>query len=198
MNQKTIQMRKVMIARSSVIATLLAFLFSCGTTKVKTEQNQKEIYEIIEKVAYGENSLYYKTLSHEELPNSDLFSYDKMNVKNVRFNSITEKGRFVNFDTIFNKEQRQEIDYYFKNLKSIELKSSQMTNPKILTKTRSPYGTPVAEQKGINSVTLPFIVDSINGDEFAFIFRSSSGMLHIYKKGGGDWEEFSRVEIQIL
>lgn len=199
MKQRIIPVQKEMIVHSIVVLVSIVFIISCGTQKERrTARIQGNEYNIIEKVKYGENGLYYRTLSYDELPVTHLFSYDQINKENVKFNSITEKGRFVNFDTIFNKEQRQEIDSLLKNLRSRELKPGYMSNPKVLSKERTPYGTTPTEQKGRNSVTFPVIVNSAEGVPFGFIYRTSSGLLHIYKKNGGNWEEFAKVEIHLL
>lgn len=187
-----------MIVHSIVILVSIVSIMSCRTHIESSAQLQKDEYDIIEKVFYGDNGLYYKTLSYDQLPATHMFSYDKINEANVKYNSITEKGRFVNFDTIFNEAQRKKIEYRLKNLKSVQLKKSQMSNPEVLSKIRTPYGTPFDEQKGGNSVTFPFIVDSADGVPFGFIYRNSSGILHIYKKNEDNWEEFARVEIHLL
>lgn len=146
-------------------------IFSCGVQKNMKVQTQEDQYKIIEKVKYVDKSLYYKTLSYDQLPVTHMFSYDKIN---------------------------EAIDYRLKNLESFKLKKSQMSNPEVLSKIRTPYGTPLDEQKGFNSVTFPVIVNSAEGVPFGFIYRDSSGLLHIYKKEENNWEEFARVEIHLL
>lgn len=198
MKQQKIPMQKEMIVHSIVILFYIVSVISCRTPKERTSQIQKDEYGIIEKVNYGENGLYYRTLSYDELPATHLFSYDQINKENVKYNSITEKGRFVNFDTIFNQEQRQEINSRLKNLRSRKLKPAYMANPKVLSEIRTPYGTPLDEQQGRNSVTFPVIVNSAEGVPFGFIYRNSSGLLHIYKKEKNNWQEFARVEIHLM
>lgn len=198
MKPKIIQMRKVMNVHSFILGFIALMILSCGLQKNRKVQIQKDQYKIIEKVNYVDKSLYYKTLSYDQLPITHMFSYEKINEANVQYNSITENGRFVNFDTIFNEAQRKKIDYRLKNLESVNLKKSLMSNPEVLSKFRSPYGTPLDEQKGFNSVTFPIIVESAKGVSFGFIYRNSSGLLHIYKKNGGNWEEFAKVEIHLM
>lgn len=198
MKPKIIQMRKVIIVHSFFLGMICPMIFSCVVPKNMEVQTQEDQYKIIEKVNYIDNSLYYKTLSYNQLPDTHMFSYDKINEANVKYNSITEKERFVNFDTIFSPEQRKEIDYRLKDLESVKLKKSRMSNPEVLSQVRTPYGTPLDEQKGFNSVTFPVIVNSAKGVPYGFIYRNSSGLLHIYKKEKNNWEEFARVEIHLL
>ena len=181
----------------SVKSLLILFLVSCGTQQKWTNQDQDDLYAIIEKVKYGEDGLYHKTLSYEELPLNYKFSYEQINQNNVRYNSITEEGRFVDFDTIFNKEQREEIDNNLKNLKSIKLSRSAMSNPEVLSKKRSPYGTPMEEQIGYSSISFPFIVEGKNGASYGYIYRNN-GLLYIYKKENNEWREFARREIHLV
>ena len=194
---QTILMQKEMIVYKITIVIFTFFIVGCGVIK-DSVKSQEDVYQIIEKVNYGEDGLYYKTLSYEQLPLNRKFSYDKINEVNVKYISITEKERFVNFDTIFDEAQRKEIDYRLKNLESVKLKKSRMSNPEVLSKIRTPYGNPMDEQKGINSVTFPVIVYSAKGVPFGFIYRNSSGLLHIYKKEENNWEEFARVEIHFV
>jgi hypothetical protein len=70
-----------------------------------------------------------------------------------------------------------------------------MTNPEFLSRKQTPYGTPLTEQKGGISVTLPFIINSIKGYKYGFIFRTSDGLLQIYRQEENDWIEYARVEI---
>lgn len=198
MKPKIIQVRKVTTVPSFLLGFTILMIFSCGVQKNMKVQTQEDQYKIIEKVKYVDKSLYYKTLSYDQLPVTHMFSYDKINEANVKYNSITEKGRFVNFDSIFDEAQRKEIDYRLKNLESVKLKKSQISNPEVLSKIRTPYGTPLDEQKGFNSITFPVIVNSAKGVPFGFIYRNSSGLLHIYKKEENTWEEFARVEIHLL
>ena len=191
-------MNRNLLSISIKVVLVLLLFTSCGLKKVLTEKNQKDSYSLIESVNYVDKSLYYKTLSFDQLPATHMFSYNEINEENVKYNSITEKGRYVNFDTIFNQEQRQEIDSRLKNLESVKLKKSQMSNPEVLSKIRTPYGTPMDEQRGFNSVTFPVIVNSAKGVPFGFIYRDSSGLLHIYKKEENNWEEFARVEIHFV
>ncbi|MDX1603845.1 MAG: hypothetical protein R3209_12305 [Salinimicrobium sediminis] len=181
----------------TVTPILIFFLVSCGTQQKGIKENQDDRYAIIETVKYGEDGLYHKTLSYEELPFNYKFSYDQINQNNVRYNSITEKGRFVNFDTIFNEEQRKEIDNNLKNLKSVKLRWSEMSNPKVLSKKRSPYGTPREELVGYSSISFPFVVEGENGDRYGFMYRDS-GLLYIYKKENDLWNEFARLEIHLV
>ena len=197
MKRIIIQMPKEMIVPNIISVIFMFFAIGCGIKK-DAAHNQEDVYQIIEKVNYGENSLYYETLPFDKVPLNRKFSYDKVNESNVRYNSITEKGRYVNFDTIFDLKQRKEIDYRLKNLESVKLKPSKLARPEILSKERTPYGTPMDETKGRNSITFPFIVNSAKGVPFGFIYRNSTGLLHIYKKKEGNWEEFSRVEIHLL
>lgn len=198
MKQQKISTQKERIFYSIIILISFVSIISCGTPKERTARNQADVYRLIEKVNYIDNSLYYKTLSYNQLPDTHMFSYDKINEANVKYNSITEKERFVNFDTIFSPEQRKEIDYRLKNLESVKLEKSRMSNPEVLSQVRTPYGTPLDEQKGFNSVTFPVIVNSAKGVPYGFIYRNSSGLLHIYKKEKNNWEEFARVEIHLL
>lgn len=181
----------------AVTPILIFFLVSCGTQQKGINEDQDERYEIIETEKYGEDGLYHKTLSYEELPFNYKFSYEQINQNNVRYNSITEEGRFVNFDTIFNEEQRKEIDNNLKNLKSVKLRRSEMSNPKVLSKRRSPYGTPMEEQIGYSSISFPFVVEGKNGARYGFIYRNN-GLLYIYKKGKNNWKEFARLEIHFV
>ena len=183
--------------RLSVVLVLILLVVSCRTQQKGISQEQDDLYEIIEKVKYGEDGLYYKTLSYEELPINRKFSYEQINQNNVRYNSITEEGRFVNFDTIFNEEQRKEIDNNLKNLKSVKLRRSEMSNPKVLSKKRSPYGTPREELVGYSSISFPFVVEGENGDRYGFMYRDS-GLLYIYKKENDLWNEFARLEIHLV
>lgn len=198
MKQQIIPAQKEMNVPNIITVILIVFVISCGTTKENVVQTQENIYDIIEKVNYGEEGLFYRTLSYDQLPFTQMFSYNKVNEENVKLNSITEERRFVNFDTIFNEEQRKEIDYHLKNLETTKLKPSQFSNPKVLSKVRTPYGTPLEDQKGRNSITFPFIVNSAKKVPYGFIYRNSTGLLHIYKKQGNNWEEFARVEIHLL
>jgi len=181
-----------------LLVFILIMVSSCGTHKKSISQSQDNVYDIIEKVNYGEEGLFYKTIPYELLPASEMFSYEKVNKLNVKFNSVTEKGRFVNFDTIFNEEQRKEIDYHLKNLENTKLKPSQFSNQKVLSKVRTPYGTPMKNQKGVSSITFPFIINSAKEVPYGFIYRNSTGLLHIYKKENIGWMEFARVEIHLL
>ena len=171
-----------------------SFFGSCAIQKGNMDKDEEHLYEIIEKVNYGEDGLYYQTLSFEQLPESHLFSYDNINKGNVRFNSITEQQRFINFDTIFNPKQREEIDNRLRNLKSVKLNSSKFTNPEVLSKEKSPFGTPMEKFKGHSSISFPIIVNGINGEQYGFIYRSD-GLFYIYKKKKNKWEEFARLEI---
>ena len=176
------------------MSILIIFLISCGAQKKSISENQDDLYAIIEKIKYGEDGLYHRTLSYGELPFKNNFSYEQINRNNVKYNSITETVKFVNFDTIFNEAQREEIDNSLKNLKSVKLKKSAMSNPEYLSRKRSPYGTPIDEQVGYSSISFPFIVEGKNGDSYGFIYRND-GLLYIYKKERSHWNEFSRLEI---
>lgn len=198
MKQQIIPTQKEMIVPKILTLILAVFVLSCGTHKKSIVQSQDDLYDIIEKVNYGEGSLFFKTLSYDQLPFTQMFSYSKVNEGNVKLNSITEKGRFVNFDTIFNEEQRKEIDYHLKNLENTKLKPSQFSNQKVLSKVRTPYGTPMKNQKGVSSITFPFIINSAKEVPYGFIYRNSTGLLHIYKKENIGWMEFARVEIHLL
>ena len=181
----------------SVIPVLIILFTSCGIQQKGVSQDQDDLYAIIEKVKYGEDGLYHKTLSYEELPFNHNFSYEQINKNNVRYNSITEEGRFVNFDTIFNEEQRKEIDNNLKNLKSVKLRRSEMANPKVLSKKRSPYGTPMEEEVGYSSISFPFIVEGKNAARYGYIYRDD-GLLYIYKKEETAWKEFARLQIHFV
>jgi len=170
---------------------------SCSTTSTIIKEQKIENYKIIEKVNYGKKGLFYKTLSYEELPFNYSFSYDKLNQNNVRYNSITERNRFVNFDTVFNIAQQRKIDSSFKNLSPVKLKKSLFTDPKIISKKRSEYGTPRTELVGYSSISYPFIVNSKNGEKYGFIYRDD-GLMYIYKKENKFWEEFARLEIHFV
>ena len=161
--------------------------------------SQQNLYEIIEAKKYGEQALYNKTIGFEELPFQENFTYQILNKYNVRYNSITEDGRYVNLDTIFNKEKRREINENFKSLQSVKLKKSKLSTPAILSKEiNNTLGSPIEERKGYMQVSFPFIVKADNGDLYGFIYRSSSmGMLYIYKKEGNIWKEFAKLEIWI-
>ena len=125
-----------MIVYKFLIVIYAFFATSWGNNEAAA-QKQVDVYQIIEKVNYGENGLYYKTLSHDQVPLNRKFTYDWINESNVQFNSLTEKGRFVNFDTIFNPQQRKEIDYRLKNLSTVKLKRSKLSNPRILSSERT-------------------------------------------------------------
>ena len=181
----------------TVTPILIFFLVSCGTQQKGFKENQDDRYTIIEAVKYGEDGLYHKTLSYEELPFNYKFSYGQINQNNVRYNSITEEGRFLNFDTIFNEEQRKEIDSNLKNLKSVKLRRSEMSNPEVLSKKRSPDGTPMEEQVGYSSISFPFVVEGKNGARYGYIYRND-GLLYIYKKEKNNWREFARLEIHFV
>ena len=191
------------IWRKSLIGFLISlfvfgsFFVSCGIQKRNLDKDEEHLYDIIEKVNYGEDGLYFKTLSFEELPESHLFSYNNINLGNVRFNSITEIERFVNFDTIFNPKQREEIDNRLKNLKVIKLNSSHFSNPKVLSKVRSSFGTPMEKFKGHSSISFPFIFNGKNGEPYGFIYRND-GLFYIYKREKNNWEEFARLEIHTV
>ncbi|WP_324720021.1 hypothetical protein [Salinimicrobium sp. HB62] len=183
--------------RLTVTSILIFCIVSCGTQQKGINEDQDDRYAIIETVKYGEDGLYYKTLSYEELPFNYKFSYEQINQNNVRYNSITEEDRFINFDTIFNEKQRKEINNNLKNLKSVKLRRSEMSNPKVLSKKRSPYGTPMEKQIGYSSITFPFVVEGENGDRYGFMYRDS-GLLYIYKKENDLWNEFARLEIHLV
>lgn len=199
MKQLIISAQKEMIVHSIIILiSIVSFVGGCRTYKENTSRIQKDEYDIIEKVYYGDDGLYYKTLSSEQLPLKRKFSYKWINENNVKYNSITEEGRYVNFDTIFSPEKKRRIDYYFKNLESVKLKRSKMSNPEVLSKKQTSYFYITEKQKGFNSVTFPLIVNSTKGVPFGFIYRNSSGLLHIYRKEENSWQEFARVEIHLL
>jgi hypothetical protein len=114
---------KELIVRNFLLTIFITSFISCGTAKKNGGESREDLYEIIEKVKHRDYDLYYKTLSYEDLIFPDNFSYDMINRYNVEYNSISEKDRFVNFDNIFNEEQRKEIDDRIKNLKSVRLKA---------------------------------------------------------------------------
>ena len=48
---------------NKVLVITIVSIISCGTHKERTAQIQENEYDIIEKVNYGDNGVYYKTLS---------------------------------------------------------------------------------------------------------------------------------------
>lgn len=180
------------------IIIVIVIFCSCSSQKEIRAQNNNDFYEIIEKGNYGNFSLSKRTLSYDEIPANYFFTYKMVNHNNVKYNSVTEKERHINFDTIFNSEKIKKINQKFKTLKSVKLKPSKFSNPKILSKKSSPLGTPKDDAVGYEVISFPFIVEDSIGDLYGFIYRGSSmGILFIYKKINNNWEEFARLEIWI-
>lgn len=192
-----IQVEMGMTANKIILLLLITFV-SCKSNEGFTNNSEGDLYEIIEAFRYKDHSLYYKTIPYQKLHYSENFTYKTLNTYNAKYNSITEEGRFVNFDTIFGKEKRKEIDNQLKSLQSKKLKKYRLSNPEILSKEKSPYGTPIGKRKGFTAISFPFIVEADNGDLYGFIYRDSSmGMLYVFKKANNEWEEFARLEIWI-
>lgn len=143
-------------------------------------------YRIIEKVDYSDNSLNPKTISYEDLNFKGLFNYSSLNKYNVKYNSIVEKERYINFDTIFSVEKRNEINKQLNCLNSREIKPQHLENSNILSNDKN---------NTIAAITFPFIVESSNKIKYGFIYRNTKGLLYIYRKINGSWDDFARLEI---
>lgn len=169
-------------------------LWSCKSPKNPSlKDSTTDHYTIIETKKYEDGNLFYKTIESENLPSKENFSYSSINKHNVRYNSVTEYERHIDFDTIFNEKQRNEIDIRLKSFRSVKLKKNKFSNPSILSKKiRKESG------KGLERVTFPFVVKDDKGNSYGFIYRDSSmGILFIYKKVDEKWKELARLEIWI-
>ncbi len=183
---------------NKTILIAIIFFASCKSYEKIAINSYSDLYAIIDAHQYSDNSLFHKTISYEKLPYAENFSYQVLNKYNVKYNSITEEGRCVNFDTIFSREKREKIDFQFKSLKSRNLKKSRLSHPKILSREKSSYGTAIKNRKGFSRISYPFILEADNSDLYGFIYRESSmGILYVYKKVNDKWREFARLEIWI-
>lgn len=185
------------IASKIFIALFCFFCMSCKIATVNTKNKKNELYAIIEKGNYKNGDLYFKTESYQKF--SEKLNYNYLNKYNVKNNSILELDRYVNFDSIFSPYQISEIGKSFNTINQRKIKKSFLSKPEILSKEiNCEIGMKKGERSGCLRITYPFIIKSKKGTDYAFIYRNTGmGILYVYKKYNGRWDEFARVEIWV-
>jgi hypothetical protein len=184
-----------------MIASSLCLLFlSCGLILSQETLKVNDAYDIINKENYGDDVLYYKTISYSSLSgNQERFNYEFINEHNFKRNWVLETTRYVNFDTIFNVNQRLEISEKFKKLISLKIEPSKLNNPKSLSKEKTGKFYQTENLEGFINLTYPIIQEGLNGKFYGFIYIEyySEGILFIFEKSKSGWREFAKVPIWI-
>lgn len=196
---KRIKLKILVEMGKNVIKFILIFAIvgGCKSQVPSKDYSKNDLYKIIEKESYKSNSLYFKTISYEKLLYPESFSFKHINEYNVKYNSIVEENRYVNFDTIFNTAQKRQINKNFRDLQSKRLRKKKFSHPEIISNiSNKSYGI---KREGAERVSFPFIISSKNGSNYGFIYRQSSvdGTIYIYKKINDCWKEFCKVEIWV-
>ena len=70
-----------------------------------------------------------------------------------------ESEPFIDFETIFNKEQQESIERKFSKLNSVKLKKSKLINPEAITRKR-----------GSVKISFPIFQKGKDGNLYAFLF----------------------------
>lgn len=190
MKLKIIKMQKVMIVLE--LCMLLTLQTSCISQNVRIFNGEKELYEIVESRTYNSSALYYKTISSADI-STLRFDYESLNTYNFNKSWVLERERFVNFDSIFNPKQRDEIDAKLKSLKKIKLDPDQLKDPSIL------YLEDERDKIGLEKISFPFIQEGKDGNFYGFIYRENptEGIFYIYKLVNQKWVEFAKVQLWI-
>lgn len=177
-----------------VINGLILGLFLLASCKTGIPgKSVQDVYSIIEKKSYKTGQLYFKTLGSEKITGRRNLTYNYLVQGNVKDNYLTEVPPYMNFDSIFNKEQREEITKNLQHPGSKKLKIKFLQNPEILVKTQDENSFLPNEY-----IIYPFFVKDRNDNMYGFIYRSgASGDVEIYKKINSVWTEFARVGIWI-
>lgn len=189
--------RETKIIASSLF---LLIIYSCGFQKFEENTHLKDAYEVINLEEYGDRILYHETLAYSSLPDSgNNFSYENISNNNFDKNWVLETVKHVEFDTVFNASQREEINRKFKELETQKLNPSKLKNPKSLSKVEKGTYYQSEGLEGFIKLTYPFFVKGKDGQLFSFIYRSyyNEGILFIYKQMPYGWREWAKVPIWI-
>lgn len=188
-------MQKEMVALR--IAFLVVSFISCNTRST-VGYSFPDVYEIIETKRYNDSVLFYKTIPGNQLVEMRL-NYKSLNGHNFQKNWALENERHINFDTIFNKRQQNEIDRKIEALESFVLAPNRLHNPNILYTPDEHVKEVITKKVGLEKISFPFIQKGKNGNLYAFIYRENptQGIFYIYKLIDGKWKEFSKLQIWI-
>lgn len=184
----------------NVLNIILLFIFfsSCKAQIIENNSHDEKLYAIIESKSYNNSVLFHKTISSTDISNLR-FNYESLNNHNFSTNWVLERGRFVNFDTIFNSHQQSEIDNKLKRLENVELQRSKLKNPDILYKPQSLNDGNENNKIGLEKISFPFIQKGLDGNFYGFIYRENptEGIFYIYILKEDLWEEFAKVQLWI-